>query len=294
MTTLARCGRVRRRPNVTHTGREGTKVALFQAILILWSILIIGPLLWVLLQSFKGRVSVLTSPFALPRVWHFENYVTAWNSDGLGQSFANTLFVVGFALAFVMLFGSMCAYVIAQYQFFGHRIVYYLMLAGLTFPIFLAIVPLFFTLQAIGLLGTLAGLTVTYVAYALPFTVFFLYGFFRSLPREVAESAVMDGADKWRTFFLVMLPMAKRGLATVAIMNFLGLWNQYLLPVALNADPSRFVLSQAIANFASTSDYNVNYGALFAGVVIVILPVFIVYIVFQRELQGSVSQGTMK
>jgi N-acetylglucosamine transport system permease protein len=91
-----------------------------------------------------------------------------------------------------------------------------------------------------------------------------------------------------------MLPMAKPGLATVAIMNFLGLWNQFLLPVALNTNPKNYVLSQGLAAFASSAGYDVNFGSLFAAVVITVAPVLVVYVIFQRQLQGSVSQGTMK
>ena len=168
------------------------------------------------------------------------------------------------------------------------------MLAGLTFPVFLAIVPLFFVLKNLGLLNTLPGLIITYVAFALPFTVFFLYAFFKSLPDEVYEAAQIDGAGEWRTFFQVMLPMARPGMASVAIFNFLGLWNQFLLPVALNTDPSNYVLTQGMASFASQAGYAVDFGALFAAVVITVVPVLIVYMIFQRRLQGSVSQGTFR
>src|SRR5690625_4824398 len=125
------------------------------------------------------------------------------------------------------------------------------MLAGLTFPIFLAIVPLFFVLQNLGLLNTLPGLIITYVAVALPFTVFFLYAFFRSLPFEMSEAAAIDGAGEWQTFFRVMLPMARPGMASVGIFNFLGLWNQYLIPIAINTDQDNYVLSQRMASFVS-------------------------------------------
>ncbi|MET0885682.1 MAG: carbohydrate ABC transporter permease, partial [Mycetocola sp.] len=208
--------------------------------------------------------------------------------------FLNTVIVVGFALVIVMVLGAMCAYVLARYKFFGSRAIYYLMLAGLTFPVFLAIVPLFFVLRNIGLLNTLPGLILTYVAFALPFTVFFLYSFFKGLPDEIAEAAAIDGAGEWRTFFQVMLPMAKPGMASVAIFNFLGLWNQFLLPVALNTNKDNYVLSQGMASFASSAGYAVDFGALFAAVVITIVPVLIAYVIFQRQLQGSVSQGTMK
>ena len=199
--------------------------------------------------------------------------------------------VVGSALVIVMMLGSMCAYVLARFDFFGARAIYYLMLAGLTFPVFLAIVPLFFVLKSIGLLNTLPGLTLTYVAFALPFTVFFLYPFFKDLPDEIAEAAEVDGAGEWRKFFQIMLPMARPGMASVAIFNFLGLWNQFLLPVALNTNRDNYVLSQGMASFASQANYAVDFGALFAAVVITVVPVLIVYLIFQRQLQGSVSAG---
>jgi N-acetylglucosamine transport system permease protein len=153
---------------------------------------------------------------------------------------------------------------------------------------------LFFVLKSIGLLNTLPGLILTYASFALPFTVFFLFSFFKALPNSIAEAAALDGAGEWRTFFQVMLPMARPGLATVAILNFVGLWNQFLLPVALNSDVKNYVLTQGMASFASQAGYSVDFGALFAGVVITVVPVLIVYLVFQRQLQGSVSQGTNK
>ena len=193
-----------------------------------------------------------------------------------------------------MLLGSMCAYVLARYQFPGNRLIYYMMLACLTFPIFLAIVPLFKLMQNFHLLNRQPGLVVVYVAFALPFTVFFLYPFFRRLPDEIAEAAAVDGAGEWRTFFQVMLPMAKPGIASVAIFNFLGLWNQFLLPVALNSDQDNYVLAQGMSRFASGAGYSVDFGSLFAAVIITVLPVLVMYVIFQRQLAGSVTQGTMK
>ena len=259
-----------------------------------WTLLVIIPLLWTLLSSFKTSREIFASPFGLPADWNFDNYVSAWTTQGIGRYFLNTVIVVGCALVIVMILGSMCAYVLACYSFPGRRFIYYSMLAGLTFPIFMAIVPLFFVLKQIGLLNTLPGLITTYVAFALPFTVFFLYPFFRALPMEISEAAEVDGAGEWRKFFQVMLPMAAPGLASVAIFNFLGLWNQFLIPVALNTNVDNYVLSQGMAAFASQAGYAVDFGALFAAVVITVTPVLIVYVIFQRQLQGSVSQGTMK
>ncbi len=263
-------------------------------LLILWSVVVILPLLWTVLSSFKTTKEILASPFSLPQRMVWENYVSAWDTAGIGRFFLNTVVVVGCALVLVMVLGSMCAYVLARFQFWGNRAIYYLMLAGLTFPVFLAIVPLFFILRSFALLNTLQGLIVVYVAFALPFTVFFLFSFFRALPDEIYEAAQLDGAGEWRTFFSVMLPMARPGIASVAIFNFLGLWNQFLLPVALNTEQGKYVLSQGMASFASQAGYSVDYGGLFAAVVITVLPVLVVYVIFQRQLQGSVSQGTSR
>jgi N-acetylglucosamine transport system permease protein len=261
--------------------------------LAIWTVLIIVPLLWTLLSSFKTTSEIFASPFSLPKHWSFDNYVSAWTTAGIGRYFLNTVIVVGCALVIVMILGAMCAYVLARYKFFGNRFIYYLMLAGLTFPIFLAIVPLFFVLRNLGLLNTMPGLIVVYVAFALPFTVFFLHPFFRALPDEIGEAAEIDGCGEWRKFFQVMLPMASPGMAAVAIFNFLGLWNQFLLPIALNTKKDNYVLSQGMAEFASQAGYNVNFGRLFAAVVIMILPVAGVYILFQRQLQGSVAHGAL-
>ncbi len=263
-------------------------------VLILWSLIVVLPLLWTFMTSFKTTSQIFSSPFTLPTSFNFVNYVNAWTTAGIGSAFLNTIIVVGSALVLVMTLGAMCAYVLARFSFPGNRLVYYAMLAGLTFPIFLAIVPLFFTLQNFGLLNTLPGLTITYVAFALPFTVFFLFSFFKALPDEIGEAAALDGAGEWKTFFLVMLPMAKNGLTSVLIFNFLGLWNQFLIPVALNTNVQNYVLSQRMASFASQAGYAVDFGALFAAVVITVTPVLIVYVIFQRQLQGSVSQGTSK
>ena len=263
-------------------------------VLAFWTVLVIVPLLWTLLSSFKTSSEIFASPFKLPAHWSFDNYVSAWTTVGLGRWFLNTVIVVGCALVIVMVLGSMCAYVLAKYAFPGSRLIYYLMLAGLTFPIFMAIVPLFFVLKNIGLLNTLPGLIITYVAFALPFTVFFLFPFFQALPDEISEAAEIDGAGEWQKFFQVMLPMAKPGIASVAIFNFLGLWNQFLLPVALNTTRDNYVLSQGMASFASQAGYNVDYGRLFAGAVITVVPVLIAYTIFQRQLQGSVTQGSSK
>ena len=294
MTAVATDERIVTGNRRARTGGDKAVEATSHALLFIWTIIVIVPFLWVVLSSFKTTKEILASPFSLPAHWSFDNYAHAWTDAGIRQFFLNTVLVVGSALVLVMLLGAMCAYVLARFKFRGARFIYFLMLAGLTFPIFLAIVPLFFVLKNIGLINTLPGLIMVYVAFALPFTVFFLYAFFKTLPDDVYEAALIDGAGEWRAFFRIMLPMARPGIAAVAIFNFLGLWNQFLLPVALNTDLSRYVLTQGMASFASQAGYAVDFGALFAAVVITVVPVLIVYVIFQRRLEGSVSRGTFR
>lgn len=294
MTAVATRERIVTGNRKVRTGGDKAVEATSHVLLAIWTIIVIVPFLWVVLSSFKTTKEILASPLSLPAHWQFDNYAHAWTDAGIRQFFLNTVIVVSVALVLVMLLGAMCAYVLARFTFPGSRAIYYLMLAGLTFPIFLAIVPLFFILKNIGLINTLPGLIMVYVAFALPFTVFFLYAFFRTLPDDVYEAALIDGAGEWKTFFRIMLPMARPGIAAVAIFNFLGLWNQFLLPVALNTDQSKYVLTQGMASFASQAGYAVDFGALFAAVVITVVPVLIVYVIFQRRLEGSVSRGTFR
>ncbi|WP_270409013.1 carbohydrate ABC transporter permease [Brachybacterium paraconglomeratum] len=263
-------------------------------VLILWTLAVVLPLLWTVYSSFKTSREILTSPFSMPSEWNLDNFVTAWTEAGIGRYFLNTLIVVGGALFLVMLLGAMCAYVLARFEFPGRRIIYYGMIAGLTFPIFLAVVPLFFVLMNMGLRGTYIGLILAYVGFALPFTVFFLYAFFRQLPEEIAEAAAIDGAGDFRTFFQIMVPLATPGLMSVTIFNFLGLWNQYLLPVVLNTDEDKYVLAQGLKSLQAQQGYESDWGAMFASVTITILPVLIVYVIFQRQLQGGLGPSTNK
>jgi N-acetylglucosamine transport system permease protein len=282
-------------PRERHRSRGDRAFAtVAHVVLIAWSLVVVLPLLWTFYSSFKTSGEILLSPFGPPSSLNFDNFTKAWNEAGIGRFFANTIIVVGGALVLVMLLGAMCAYVLARFEFPGRRLIYYGLIAGLTFPIFLAVVPLFFVLQNMGLRGTYLGLILAYVGFALPFTVFFLYAFFRQRPDEVAEAAAIDGAGDFRTFFQIMMPLAAPGLMSVTIFNFLGLWNQYLLPVVLNTDEDKYVLAQGLKSLQAQQGYESDWGAMFASVTITILPVLIVYVIFQRQLQGGLGPSTNK
>ncbi|TXL89307.1 carbohydrate ABC transporter permease [Streptomyces sp. NBC_01725] len=298
----AQDGEPRDRPPVTKVNvppekdkREGTVLNVFShGVLVIWALLVVLPLLWAVMSSFKDDNSIFSSPWALPDKLHFENWSRAWTQAHMSDYFLNTILVVGGSLTGTLVLGSMAAYVLARFDFPGNRFIYFLFIGGMSFPIILALVPLFFVMNNMGLLNTTHGLILVYIAYSLPFTVFFLSSFFRTLPSSVAEAAIIDGASHTRTFFQIMLPMAKPGLISVGIFNFLGQWNQYMLPTVLNTDPDKKVLSQGLVQLAVSQGYKGDYSGLFAGLVMAMLPVLAAYIIFQRQVVAGLTAGALK
>ncbi|WP_335940186.1 carbohydrate ABC transporter permease [Streptomyces sp. PTD5-9] len=282
-------------PVVKEKSGEGQVLNVFShGVLIIWAILVVMPLLWAVMASFKTDDSILSTPWKLPDKLHFENWSRAWSQAHMSDYFFNTVVVVGCSLVGTLLLGSMAAYVLARFDFPGNRFIYYLFIGGMSFPIILALVPLFFVMNNMALLNTRHGLIMVYIAYSLPFTVFFLTSFFRTLPTSVAEAAMLDGASHTRTFFQVMLPMARPGLISVGIFNFLGQWNQYMLPTVLNTDPNQRVLSQGLVELANSQGYKGDWSGLFAGLVMAMLPVLAAYIVFQRQVVAGLTAGAVK
>jgi N-acetylglucosamine transport system permease protein len=278
-------------------GRFGVVNAFSHTVLVGWAVLTTFPLVWALLSSFKDDREILTSAWSLPSKLRFDNWVRAWTEANIGLYFLNTAVVVSGALVLTMLLGAMAAYVLARYTFKFSRAIYFLFVGGMMFPVFLALVPLFFVVKNLGLLSTHLGLILVYSAYSLPFTVFFLTAFFRTLPSEVAEAAMVDGCSHWGLFFRIMLPMARPGLISVGIFNLLGHWNQYVLPIVLmqgQGAEKKWVLTQGLTALTINQGYAGDYSALFAGMAIAMLPVLILYLVFQRQVQSGLTAGHLK
>ncbi|MCM1968367.1 MULTISPECIES: carbohydrate ABC transporter permease [unclassified Streptomyces] len=281
------------------SGSDGMVLNVFShGFLAVWGIMIVLPLIWLVLGSFKTDVQIGSSALSWPSNWHFDAFGRAWDK-GIGDYFANTLIVMVFSVPLTMLLGSMAAYVLARYPFAGNRPIYYFFVSGAMFPVFLALVPLFFMVKRLDMLNSYQGLILVYVAYSMPFTVFFMHSFFRTLPTAVHEAAVIDGASHTRIFFQVMLPMAKPGLISVGIFNVLGQWNQYILPSVLmqpqtGSDPERYMLTQGLIQLQYQMGYETDLPVLFAGVTIAMIPMLVVYLSFQRQIQAGLTSATLK
>lgn len=274
---------------------------LIYGFLSLYALLVIYPMFWLVATSFKDSWSIFKSPWGLPTTLRWVNYQNAMEKGALAHKIWNSLVVDCISLAFILLFSAMAAYVLARFKFRGNRALFYLFLSGMTIPVFLAVVPLFILMNQlripifdVPLLGTRTGLTFVYVALSLSFTIFVLTGFFKTLPWELAEAAVIDGCTPSQIFWKIMLPLAKPGLATAGIFVFIGLWNEYPLALVLVSDEAAHTLPLGIANLTMSQKYAADWGALFAGLTIGVLPTLILYVIFQRQIQEGLTAGAVK
>ena len=268
--------------------------AVAQLLLAFWTIVVIFPFAWMIVTSLKTDPEILSSPWTLPAALQWDNFSRAWTEAHIGRFFINTAIVLAGSLTGTLLVSSMAAYVLARFNFPGRQVLFYGFIAGLMFPVFLALVPLYFLVNDLNLLATYQGLILVYIAYSLPFTIFFLTAFFKTLPVELGEAAILDGADQYQIFFQIMLPLARPGLIAMGIFNFLGQWNQFLLPLVLMPSEDKYLLSQGLYFLAVQQGYQNDYGALFAAMVITMVPTLIIYVLFQRRLESGLTAGALK
>ncbi len=252
------------------------------------------PLLWVLISSLKATPEIISNPWGLPSTFRFDNYVKAWMDADIGAYFGNSLWVCALTLLILLPVSSMAAYIFAKFPFKGSNILFGSFLAGMMFPQFLVIVPLFLFVQQLGMLGTQQGLILVYVAFSLPFTVFVLTGFFSALPDELREAALLDGCTDVQTFVRIMMPLAKPGLVVALIFNIIGLWNEYNLALVLLSKEELFTLPLGLANLTNTAQYQADWGALFAAMMIVMTPVLAVYWTLKEKIQEAMLAGAVK
>jgi len=246
------------------------------------------------ITAFKSSPEIFASPWGLPHAWRFDNFVRAWTTAEIARNFLNSVLVTFGSLLFLLPIGAMAAYIFARYPFRGSRWLYTAFVVGMMFPLFLTIVPLFLLMTQFGLINDLRGLTIVYVAYSLPFTIFVLSGFFAALPSELHDAAMIDGCTHAQAFWRVMLPLARPGIVVVALFDGIGLWNEYPLALVLASDTRVRTLPLGIANLVMTDSYQSDWGALFASLVIVMIPVLIVYWIFRDSIHRTMVAGALK
>jgi N-acetylglucosamine transport system permease protein len=268
----------------------------FAAQLMLWVFmgLVVFPMLWTIFASFKTSPEIFNDPWGLPEIPQLQNYVTAWTKMNAGTYILNSVIVSAGSLLLIMGLGSMIAYVLARYDFRGNRVFFFFFVGGMMIPAYLAFIPAWFLHRSLGLIDTYWSLIIQYTAFNLPFTIFMLQSFFKTLPKELEEAALVDGASLFTVFFKIMLPLSKSGLLTVSVFNFLGVWNEFTWALITISDEKIKTLPLGAVNIMQQAKYATDWGAMFAGFVIILIPTFAIYIIFQNKLTEGITVGALK
>lgn len=268
-------------------------------VLLGYLVIVVYPMAWLLYTSLKTDREIFLAPFTLPD-WadlQWINFSRAWTVGQFGDYFLNSAMLTVLTVFLSLLFAAMAAYALSRFRFFGARPLFFFFLAGLMVPLQLAIVPLFFQMKDLMLLNSRLGLLLVYIAFGMPFAIFILAGFFKSLPSGLHESALMDGAGELRAFWHIMLPLAKPALVTVGIFAFLGTWNEFFMAFMFlsgeNAESLR-TLPLGLANITIVSQYRSDWGMAFAGLVLMMLPTMAVYALLQRQVTKGITVGALK
>ncbi|MGH3095617.1 MAG: carbohydrate ABC transporter permease [Streptosporangiales bacterium] len=252
----------------------------------------ISVLVFLALSSFKSTAAIFAAPWAPPTSPRFENWLHAWTGSGFGRATFNTAAVVAAGAVSTVAISAPAAYVLVRVRSRTTSFLTVFFAAGLGIPAQVTVIPLFVMVSAAGLVNNLFGLYVVYAATHLPFTVFLLTGFLRSLPSEMEEAAAIDGASPMRTFWQIMLPLARSGLITVLVLNAISMWNETLLALVFLQSDEKYTLSLALLNFLASMQYTgADYGALFAGVCILVLPMLLLYLWLGRRIIEGMTLG---
>jgi len=255
----------------------------------------VAMLVWVLIQSVRDTRSILNDPWGLPSTLKWANYVTAWSGSGFATATFNSTWTALLSAVLIVLVSAPAAYWLSRYEtWFTNTLTMYFVL-GLGVPIQVILIPLFVMLNYAHLTNSLVGLVVVYVGTSIPFTVFLLTGFFRSLPMELEEAAAIDGSSPFGTFWRIMLPLAKGGILTAFVLQLISHWNETLLALTLLQSTRSYTLPVALIAFVQQQTYSgADWGGLFAGLVIVIFPMLAVYLWLGRRLSEGLTLGMGK
>jgi ABC-type glycerol-3-phosphate transport system permease component len=302
------------------------KKIIVYVLLLTWLVAVLLPLAWVFSNAVRSSREIFENPFGVP--WLIvgsphkasaeapapmqaavENFRTAWVKSHFSSFFLNSVIVTGVSLAGILAVSAMAAYALAKYPFRGNRAIFLYFLSGMMIPAQLVLVPLFFQFTEMSrfltrwaapfgyevqLHDSLSGLIILYIALSLPFTILVLTGFFKSLPGELREAGIIDGCGEFGVFWHIMLPLARPGIVTAAIFNFLGLWNEYLFALVFVNASSKKTLPLGLASVSIQAQYKTDFGLMFAGLVIVMVPTLIVYMFLQRQLTRGITLGALK
>ena len=261
--------------------------------LILGAAIMIVPFLYLFATSFKPQLYLFEiPPQFIPKHPTLSNYQAAWTSNSFGHYFANSVFVSLVSTGLAVILAAMMAYAFARFKFHGQNIMFWMLLVGLMVPGMMLLIPQYLFANELHLIDSLFGLIVFYVATNLAFNTFLLRGFFEEIPWELEEAMIMDGAGSFRRFFRLILPLSRPALATVSIFTFLAAWDEYVWALTIINDPSKRTLPIAISIFQG--QHLTNWGLVFAASTITIIPVIVVFAIFQKQFVRGLTADALK
>lgn len=266
---------------------------LMHVLLIAIGLLISFPIILAILASFKLPQDVTNyPPTLLPEAWTIENYITAWTSTPFWRFFLNSIIQTGVIVFCQVLFSVMAAYAFSVLEFPGRDFLFYVILASLMVPFQLTFIPNFITISEWGWANTYMGLTVPFLASA--FGVFLLRQFFLTVPKDLHDSAQIDGAGNWRYLWQILVPLSKGSISAFAIFAFLSAWSQYLWPLIITNDENMRTIQIAVRFFLFDQERGADWGAVMASAVIALLPTLALFLIAQRQLVKGIAMTGLK
>lgn len=273
-----------RRRRLTTIGRHAVLIAACAFVLL--------PILFTVIASFKSVPDFFGNPYALPTEWRFDNYTRAWEEANIGITLPNSIFVTAIAVVGSTFLSAMIAYGISRREKPLAALLYMLFVAGFLVPIHVVILPLFILLKTLGLFGTLFALIIPYTAFGLPLGVLILTPLVATLPQELGQAARVDGANEWQIFRRIVLPLMRPGLASVAILNGVWMWNEFFIPLVVAFSAEAQTMPVGIVSFIGA--YQTEWGLMFASVVVSSLPIVIAFLLMSRQFVSGLTAGAMK
>ncbi|MCI8538591.1 MAG: carbohydrate ABC transporter permease [Oscillospiraceae bacterium] len=281
------------------------KIFIYVALITL-AVMIVVPVAWVFLASIKQNSEFYGNPWTLPAGFYWQNFVDAWNSASMGSYMINSVLVTALALAILLVVALPAAYCLARFQFRGRKFLNTCFMAGLFINVNYIVVPIFLMLRdgdaflkkLLGggfLLNNLVVMAIVYASTALPFTIYLLSGYFATLPHDFEEAAYIDGAGYGATMVRIIFPMAQPSIITIILFNFLSFWNEYIISMTLMSSATgQKTLPVGLLNLMQAQQSSAQYGMMYAGLVLVMLPTLILYICVQKKLTQGMTVGGLK
>ena len=261
-------------------------------VLIFWTFLVLFPLWTMIVNSFKFKFDIYTDPFGLPKKWNFESYASVITDGDFFLYFRNSLFVTLGSIFLVLLFGAMASYALVNWKHKASHFLYLFFIAGMMLPIKIGSIRLLQLIKGLGLLNTLWGLFPVYTAMGLPIAVFVLTEFIRQIPAELTEAAVIDGATRNKVFTIIILPLLRPALATVAIYNLIPFWNDLWFPlIFINNDAHKTLLLGVTRLFGQ---YMTDWSRILAVLTLSAIPVLVLYLTMSKNFIRGLTAGAVK